>query len=49
MDINDLSPELQEKARACGSVEELLALAKEKGVEIRIVHYQTGQTGTVIK
>ena len=24
-------------------------LAKEKGVEIRIVHYQTGQTGTVIK
>lgn len=23
-------------------------LAKEKGVEIRIVHYQTGQTGTVI-
>lgn len=24
-------------------------LAKEKGVEIRIVYYQTGQTGTVIK
>ena len=24
-------------------------LAKEKGVEIRIVHYQTGQTGTVNK
>lgn len=24
-------------------------LAKAKGVEIRIVHYQTGQTGTVIK
>ncbi len=24
-------------------------LAKEKGVEIRIVHYHTGQTGTVIK
>lgn len=24
-------------------------LAKEKGVEIRIVHYQTGKTGTVIK
>lgn len=24
-------------------------LAKEKGVEIRIVHYQTGQTGTVIR
>ena len=27
--IKDLSPELQEKARACGSVEELMALAKE--------------------
>ncbi|MBR2865138.1 MAG: hypothetical protein IKC13_02545 [Elusimicrobiaceae bacterium] len=24
-------------------------LAKEKGIEIRIVHYQTGQTGTIIK
>lgn len=24
-------------------------LAKEKGVEIRIVHYQTGRTGTVIR
>ncbi|MBQ8843601.1 MAG: hypothetical protein IJ016_02295 [Elusimicrobiaceae bacterium] len=24
-------------------------LAKEKNIEIRIVHYQTGQTGTVIK
>ena len=24
-------------------------LAKEKGIEIRIVHYRTGQTGTVIK
>ena len=24
-------------------------LAKEKGIEIRIVHYQTGKTGTVIK
>ena len=27
--IKDLDPELQEKARACGSAEELLALAKE--------------------
>ena len=26
-----------------------VCLAKEKGVEIRIGHYQTGQTGTVIK
>ena len=27
--IKDLDPELQDKARACGSVEELVALAKE--------------------
>ena len=32
--IKDLSPELQEKARACGSVEELLALAKEAKVPL---------------
>ena len=32
--IKDLSPELQEKARACGSVEELLALAKEAKVSL---------------
>ena len=32
--IKDLSPELQEKAHACGSVEELLALAKEDGYEL---------------
>lgn len=28
---------------------EAVRLAKEKGVEIRIVYYQTGKTGTVIK
>ena len=32
--IKDLSPDLQEKARACGSVEELLALAKEAKVPV---------------
>jgi hypothetical protein len=32
--IKDLDPELQEKARACGSVEELLGLAKEEKVPI---------------
>ena len=32
--IKDLSPELQEKARACGSGEELLALAKEAKVPV---------------
>ncbi|MBO4352678.1 MAG: hypothetical protein J5818_04205 [Eggerthellaceae bacterium] len=30
--IKDLAPELQEKVRACGSIEELLALAKENAI-----------------
>ena len=32
--IKDLDPELQEKARACGSVEELVALAKDAKVPV---------------
>ena len=32
--IKDLDPELQERARACGSTEELLALAKEAKVPL---------------
>ena len=32
--IKDLSPELQEKARACGSIEELVALAKDAKVPV---------------
>ena len=32
--IKDLSPELQEKARTCGSVKELLELAKEAEVPV---------------
>ena len=32
--IKDLTPELQERARACNSVEELLALAKEAKVPV---------------
>ena len=32
--IKDLAPELQEKARACGSVEELLALAKDAKIPV---------------
>ena len=32
--IKDLAPELQEKARACGSVEELVALAKDAKVPV---------------
>ena len=32
--IKDLAPELQEKGRACGSVEELLALAMEAQIAV---------------
>ena len=32
--IKDLDPELQEKARACGSAEELIALAKDAKVPV---------------
>ena len=34
MDVNDLSPDLKEKARACRTAEELLELAKEEGMDI---------------
>ena len=34
MNIEDLSPELQEKAKACKTVEELFELAKEEGIEL---------------
>ena len=34
MNIEDLSLELQEKAKACKTPEELLSLAKEEGVEL---------------
>ncbi|MBR2834645.1 MAG: Nif11-like leader peptide family natural product precursor [Coriobacteriales bacterium] len=32
--LSQLSPELQEKARACKTPEELLALAQEEGYEL---------------
>lgn len=32
--IKKLAPELQEKVRACGSAEDLLALAKEEGIPL---------------
>lgn len=34
MNIDDLSPELRAKAEKCETPEELLALAKEEGVEL---------------
>ena len=34
MEFENLSPELREKAKACKSVEDILALAKEEGYEL---------------
>ena len=34
MDFKDLSPELQSKARACKTPEEIIALAREEGYEL---------------
>lgn len=34
MDFSNLSEELKEKARACTSTEELLALAKSEGIDL---------------
>ena len=34
MNFEDLMPELREKIRACGTPEEVLALAKAEGVEL---------------
>lgn len=34
MNFEDLSPELQEKVKACTSPEELFELAKDEGVEL---------------
>ena len=34
MNFEDLSPELQEKARECTSTDELVELAKAEGVEL---------------
>lgn len=34
MDFNDISPELREKAKACTSPEELIALAKSEGYKL---------------
>ena len=34
MDFKDLTPELQKKARACKTPEDILALAKDEGYEL---------------
>ena len=44
--IKDLSPELQEKARACTSVEELLKLADETKIELKPDQLEAVSGGT---
>lgn len=34
MEFNDLTPELKERARACKTTEELVALAHSEGIEL---------------
>ena len=34
MDLNELTPEQKEKARACKTIEEIVELAKEEGIEL---------------
>lgn len=34
MNVDDLSPELREKVKACKTPEELFALAKSEGIEL---------------
>ena len=34
MDLNDLTPEQMEKAKACKTPQDILALAKEEGYEL---------------
>ena len=34
MNFNDLTPEQQEKVRACKTTEDILALAKEEGYQL---------------
>lgn len=45
--IKDLSPELQEKARACTSVEELLKLADENNIELSADQLEAVAGGSV--
>ena len=45
MEIEDLSPEQIEKAKACKTPEELLALAKEEGYELSDEELETASGG----
>ena len=46
MEFNDMTPEQQEKARACKSPEDMLALAKSEGYELTDEELQSISGGT---
>ena len=46
MNFEELTPEQQEKARACTTPEELLALAKEEGIELSDTDLETVSGGS---
>ena len=45
MNFEDLTPEQQEKARACKTPEEILALAKDEGYELSEAELKTVAAG----
>lgn len=46
MKFEDLTPEMQEKVKACTSTEEILALAKEEGYRLSDEELQAVSGGT---
>jgi len=47
MNFNDLTPELQEKVRACKTTEDILALAKEEGYELSQAELEAVSGGSI--
>ena len=47
MNFDELTPEQQEKVRACKTTEDILALAKEEGYELSDAELETVSGGSV--